>query len=73
MKNEEDVKRASGIVQAFKAFSGLHLNKPKSEGIWLGARKWDKGGVHDIPMKDTIKILGMLYSAHEESSRLKHN
>ena len=39
MKNEEDVKQALGIVQAFGEFYGLHLNKQKSEGIWLGARK----------------------------------
>ena len=58
MKNEEDVKQALDIVQAFGEFSGLpvHLNKQKSEGIWLGARKLDMGRVHDIPMKDTIKI-----------------
>ena len=55
VKNEEDVKQALDIVQAFGEFSGLHLNKQKSEGIWLGARKWDRGRVHDIPMKDTIK------------------
>ena len=70
-KNEEDVKQALDIVQAFEELSGLHLNKQKSEGIWLGARKWDRGRVHDIPMKDTIKILGIHYSAHEEASELE--
>ena len=63
MENEEDVKPAFGIVQAFGEFSSLHLNKQKPEGIWLGARKWDRGRVQDIPMKDTIKILGIFYSA----------
>ena len=73
MKNEEDVKQALGIVQAFGELSSLHLNKQKSEGIWLGTRKWDRGRVRDIPMKDTIKILGIYYSAHEEASKLEEN
>ena len=59
MKNEEDAKEAFCNVQTIDEFSGLHLNKQKSGDIWVRARKWDRGGVNDIPRKGTIKILGI--------------
>ena len=52
-------------------FSGLKLNKRKSEGIWMGSRKHERGRIHDIPMKGMIHILGIFYSAEKEASTVE--
>ena len=70
---EKDMKLAISIVEQFQEFSGLRLNKRKSEGIWMGYRKHERGRIHDIPMKGMIQILGIFYSAEKEASTLEDN
>ena len=73
MRNENDVNKAIAIVEDFKQFSGLSLNKHKSEGIWLGSRKHERGTVNGIPMQKIIKILGIYYSSEKEASLVEEN
>ena len=72
MNDEKDMKLAISIVEQFQEFSGLRLNKHKSEGIWMGSRKPERGRIHDIPIKGMIQILGIFYSA-EKASTLENN
>ena len=67
------MKIAITTVEQFKDFSGLKLNRQKSEGIWMGPRKHDRGKINDIPMKERIKILGVWYSAELEASTVEAN
>ena len=71
--DEKDTKLAISIVEQFQEFSGLRLNKRKSEGIWMGSRKHERVRIHDIPMKGMIQILGIFYSAEKEASTLENN
>ena len=73
MNDEKDMKLAISIVEQFQEFSGLRLNKRKSEGIWMGSRKHERGRIHDIPMKGMIQILGIFDSAEKEASTLENN
>ena len=73
MNDEKDMKRAISIVEQFQEFSGLRLNKRKSEGIWMGSRKHEWGRIHDIPMKGMIQILGIFYSGEKVASTLENN
>ena len=73
MNDEMDLKLAISIVEQFQDFSGLRLNKRKSEGIWMGSRKHERGRIHVIPMKGMIQILGIFYSAEKEASTLENN
>ena len=67
MNDEKDMKLAVSIVEQFQDFSGLRLNKRKSEGIWMGSRKHERGRIH---MKGMIQILGIFYSVVKEASTL---
>ena len=73
MKNENDIKVAISTVEEFQEFSGLKLNRHKSEGIWMGSGKHKKGKIQDIPMKGVVKILGIFFSAESEASLLEEN
>ena len=73
MKNENDIKLAISTVEEFQEFSGLKLNRHKSEGIWMGSGKHKKGKIQDIPMKGVVKILGIFFSAESEESILEEN
>ena len=54
MNNEKDMKLAISIVEQFQEFSRLRLNKRKSEGIWMGSRKHERGRIHDIPVGEWV-------------------
>ena len=69
MNDEKDMKLAISIVEQFQEFSGLKLNKHKSEG----SRKHERSRIHDTPMKRMIQILGIFYSAEKEASTLEEN
>ena len=77
MKNENGVNIAITIIEQFKDFffffSGLKLNRQKSEGIWMGSRKHDRGVIDDIPIKKRIQIMDVLYSAELEASTTEAN
>ena len=73
MKNENDIKVDISTVEEFQEFSGLKLNRHKSEGIWMGSGKHKKGKIQDIPMKRVVKILGVFFSAENEASILEEN
>ena len=69
MNDEKDMKLAISIVEQFQEFSGLKLNKHKSES----SRKHERNGIHGTPMKRMIQILGVFYSAEKEASTLEEN
>ena len=73
MKNENAIRIAISTIEEFQEFSGLKLNRHKSESIWLGSGKHKKGQVQDIPMKGVVKILGVFFSAENEASILEVN
>ena len=38
-KNEQDMQQALGILAEFSTFSGLEINRMKSEAMWLGSKQ----------------------------------
>ena len=38
-QNEQDMQQALGILAEFSAFSGLEINRMKSEAMWLGSKQ----------------------------------
>lgn len=75
LKYENGIQRAIQIiVEEYAKFSGLKLDKHKSEVTWLGRRKGEHGQVSNIPMKSGMyTILGIYFSAEKEASLIEEN
>ena len=39
LKDEQDMQQALGILAEFSTFSGLEINRMKSEAMWLGSKQ----------------------------------
>jgi exonuclease III len=61
LRDENDVKTATSIMDKFTMFSGLHTNAKKTELMWLGCKR-HCGDVLGFKCKQKLKILGIYYS-----------
>ena len=76
LKDNDDVICALGILDDFEVFSGLRLNKNKTEAMRLGRPNTNDTEVGNIRWKDgkdTIKILGVYFSNNICASNLEYN
>ena len=48
LKSKEEISRAMNIIEIFGTFSGLKLNRTKTDGIWLGKLKHTKDKYENI-------------------------
>lgn len=62
LENEESLYKCLSLVEAFSKISGLHLNRNKTQAVWLGCWKFRRKEVGGITWKifpdNNLKILG---------------
>ena len=76
LRNEIELYAALNDIELFSAFSGLKLNRNKSHGMWIGISKFitdTPGDINWVPYGQTIKILGIYFSATKEASDISQN
>ena len=62
LKSKEEINIALNIIEIFGSFSGLKLNKNKTEGIWIGKLKHCKDKIDNINFRDKpVKVLGLYF------------
>ena len=66
LSNKKEIVPALNIIKEFGKYSGLELNKNKTEGMWIGRNKLNKDKIGDIKWPDgPIKALGV-YFGHDK-------
>ena len=73
LRDRTDVKNALTIVEQFAVFSGLKLNKNKTEAMRLGKNDENVAITENIKCTLTIKILGIYFSNTTPASCLALN
>ena len=67
LKSKEEILNALNIIEIFGSFSGLKLNKNKTEGIWIGKLKHCKDKIDNISFKDKpVKVLGLYFGINRK-------
>lgn len=60
LKSKYEIEKALNIIEIFGNFSGLKLNKNKTEGIWIGKLKHCKDKVCNVSFTNKpVKVLGL--------------
>ena len=62
LQDRDDLKNALSLVAYFSKFSGLAMNRNKTEAMWLGSKKYYTDEYYDINWKLRVKILGIYFS-----------
>ena len=66
VKDEESIENVINVLDNFAEISGLHLNKSKTDAVWIGSRKSCKIRKGNINWKfepdNSVKILGVTLS-----------
>ena len=71
--SKDDVSNAMNEIEIFGSFSGLKLNRNKTEGLWVGKLKHSKDKFFDINWTDKpVKALGV-YFGHNKNECEKLN
>ena len=71
--SKDDASNAMNEIEIFGSFSGLKLNRNKTEGLWVGKLKHSKDKILDINWTDKpVKALGV-YFGHNKSECEKLN
>ena len=76
VKDEKELAAAIKDIDEFSIISGLHLNKSKSFGMWIGKSKHNvstPGEISWIKPGELIKILGIYFSSVKEASNIEKN
>ena len=72
LHDEYDVQYALHIVEEFSKFSGLVLNKNKTEALMIGKETPDStNGIKWISKESYIKILGVYFNSTERISNIE--
>ena len=67
LSNKKEIKAAMNEIEIFGSFSGLTLNKNKTEGIWIGKLKNSKDKVAGINWTNKpVKALGIYFGHNRE-------
>ena len=73
VNSKEDVGKALNIIEEFGSFSGLKLNRNKTEGLWIGKLKHCKEKIENICWAENyVKCLGV-YFGHNKNECKKLN
>jgi hypothetical protein len=69
----QDLKNALTLVTYFSKFSGLAMNRLKSEAMWLGSMKYCEQHPFGLIWKQSIKILGVVFHNNVTASNNEEN
>ena len=76
-QDEKSIHNAFQIIEKFSIFSGLQLNKNKTEAIWLGCWKFKKKQVENIKWciypNNQIKVLGLYLQNNKQIHEIAEN
>lgn len=76
LSDKNELFAALNDIDLFSSFSGLRLNRLKSQGMWIGDSKTNNdspGDISWVKYGETIKILGIYFCATIEASDLPQN
>lgn len=73
LENENDLKQAFLIFDAFSVVSGLKRNPAKCEAMWLGNKKHCQDEFCNLVWKRKLKILGIYYANDRSASHIEEN
>ncbi len=77
LSDEHSLKKSFILIELFSQFSGLVLNKNKTEAIWLGCWKFRKKEICDIKWNtgpnNKVKILGIIFYADRTLDEIEEN
>ncbi len=62
LRDESDAEKLLQFLKRFEKYSGLKINKHKTEGLWLGNKKFSNFKPLGIKWSSVIKILGIFIS-----------
>ena len=70
LRSEVDITNSLNLIEIYGSYSGLILNRSKTEGIWVGSHKRDKNKFENITFKTSpIKSLGIYFSTNAEECK----
>ena len=67
------MKQALKIFAEFSSFSGLEINREKSEAMWLGSKQHCPDTFFAFVWKRRLKILGMYFTCYKCASQVEEN
>ena len=70
--NKNDAKNALKIVENFGSFSGLKLNRLKTECLCVGNTKHSKENIDDVKFSKQVKALCIIFGHDDETCSLKY-
>jgi exonuclease III len=73
LTDAQDMLFALKIIDDFSGFSGLKINRQKSEAMWLGSKKNSKDKYYGFTWKTRIKCLGIYFSNSMPASQIEDN
>ena len=73
VEDTQDLKNALTLITYFSKFSGLAMNRQKSEAMWLGSNKTSNEKHYDLKWEKCIKILGIYFSNNVNASEIDNN
>ena len=77
LSDEPSIYKCLEVVDQFSQFTGLTLNKNKTEAMWIGCWKYRRKQVANISWKshpdNTIKILGITFQSDRKAIEIEKN
>lgn len=77
VKDEESISVSFHIIESFSRFTGLQLNRNKTEAIWLGCWKFKKKQLENINWQihpnTRIKVLGVFLQNNKQIHEIPEN
>ena len=77
INDEQSITETFVIIDLFSVFSGLVLNRQKTEAIWIGCWKYRRKQLHNIKWKifpdNEIKVLGIFVKGDQMIHSNPHN
>ena len=68
LKDEQDIQQTLEILAEFSTFSGLEINRMKSEAMWLGSKQNCTDTFFGFVWKRRLKILGVYFAADAQQT-----
>ena len=73
LQDRNDPKNALTLVTYFSKFSGLHMNRVKSEAMWIGSNQDSEERPFGIRWTKTLTILGIYFESNTPASKNEKN
>ena len=71
LKDEQDMQQALEILAEFSTFSGLEINRMKSEAMWLGSKQNCTDTFFAFVWKRRLRILGVYFACDKCASQVE--